>query len=312
MTRKVWQIAGGPASRSYVHVFLRYGVGLIGPGDPGPWQPDRPAEDYGRGHSVPRFATGPQEKDIFLLRSGISTVRAVGVVASSYLYLAEFDDVNGWDLQHARRVRWFPLPQEHNFGKLVFGSKPGRFSEVSHPEVVEFAQRFVDSPPRDWQEAPLPPLPVGEPDLEEVPQHLAEVAALAQDFAQQMSREKVSEDEMIAHFVVPFFRCLGWLPEQIAIKWQHVDLALFRQLPREPENCHLIVEAKYPGAGIEEALQQGLGYAQTLGINPDILVTDGYRYRLYAGGNEDAPIGYANLLRLKQPALNLFARLQRP
>jgi hypothetical protein len=312
MTRKVWQIAGGPASRSYVDVFLRYGVGLIGPGDPGPWQPDRPPEDYGRGHSVPRFATGPQMDDIILLRSGISTVRAVGLVASSYLYLTQFDDVNGWDLQHARRVRWFLLPQEYSFGKPVFGSKPSRFSEVSHTEVVDYAQRFVDSPPRDWQEAPLPPLPVGEPVLEEVPQHLAEVAALAQDFARQMVREKVSEDEMIAHFVVPFFRCLGWRPEQIAIKWRYVDVALFRQLPRDPENCHLIVEAKYPGAGIEEALQQGRGYAQDLGINPDILVTDGYRYRLYRGGDEPAFIAYANLYLLKQPALDLFARLRRP
>jgi hypothetical protein len=117
---------------------------------------------------------------------------------------------------------------------------------------------------------------------------------------------------MIAHLVVPFFHCLGWRPEQIAIKWRYIDLALFRQLPRKPENCHLIVEAKYPGAGIEKALRQGRRYAQTLGISRDILVTDGYRYRLYAGDDEHVPIGYANLRRLKPATLNLFARLRRP
>jgi hypothetical protein len=35
MSPHVWQISGGPASRSYADVFLRRGVGLIGPGDPG-------------------------------------------------------------------------------------------------------------------------------------------------------------------------------------------------------------------------------------------------------------------------------------
>src|SRR6266508_3045831 len=31
--RVVWQVSGGPADRSYVEVFLRYGVALIGPGN---------------------------------------------------------------------------------------------------------------------------------------------------------------------------------------------------------------------------------------------------------------------------------------
>lgn len=38
MKRAVWQISGGPASRPYADVFLKYGVGLIGPGDAGDWR----------------------------------------------------------------------------------------------------------------------------------------------------------------------------------------------------------------------------------------------------------------------------------
>ena len=37
----VWQISGGPVSRAYADVFLRHGVASIGPGDAGPWSPER-------------------------------------------------------------------------------------------------------------------------------------------------------------------------------------------------------------------------------------------------------------------------------
>jgi hypothetical protein len=37
----VWQVSGGPPSRSYIDVLLRHGVALIGPGDAGPWGLDR-------------------------------------------------------------------------------------------------------------------------------------------------------------------------------------------------------------------------------------------------------------------------------
>ena len=39
---------------------------------------------------------------------------------------------------------------------------------------------------------------------------------------------------------------------------------------------------------------------------------DGIRYRMYAGERGFAPVAYANLARLKQPAADLFARMQRP
>ena len=105
----MWQVSGGPANRDYSDIFSKYGVALIGPGDAGRWRPDR--EDYEfEGGFVRRFASEVQLGDVFLLRTGISKVRAVGIVASEYLYLPQFDDVNGWDLQHGRRVRWCELP----------------------------------------------------------------------------------------------------------------------------------------------------------------------------------------------------------
>jgi len=73
------------------------------------------------------------------------------------------------------------------------------------------------------------------------------------------------------------------------VKWRHVDVALFPQLPRKPENCGLIVEAKYPGVGAEGALGQAKRYAEQLSVRRDVLVTDGLR-RLAGKTENTAPV----------------------
>ena len=94
----------------------------------------------------------------------VGEARAVGLIAGAYEYIDRFDDVNGWDLPHARRVRWFRLPDEYDFGRPVFAGRH-RFARVQVPDVLDYAQRFVDSPPVAWQRAPLPDLPDEEPAL---------------------------------------------------------------------------------------------------------------------------------------------------
>ena len=144
MTRAIWQISGGPANRDYADILIKHGVALIGPGDSGPWTPDRDEADFGDS-VVRRFAIETQLGDVFLLRTGLSSIRAVGLVASDYLYLPQFDDVNGLDLQHARRVRWCSLPGEYDFGARVFGTSA--FAQVNDPDIVDYAERFIASPP---------------------------------------------------------------------------------------------------------------------------------------------------------------------
>lgn len=313
----IWQISGGSASRSYAGVFLRHGVGLIGPGDPGPWRAERADEDFDGASFVRRFATELQPGDVVLLRTGLSRIRAVGLVAGQYEYLAQFDDVNGWDLQHARRIRWCELPVEYDFGSSVFGANPPRIARVSAPTVVDYARRFVASPPTHWQDAALPPLPPEEPLLDEIPEHLQGVVAEVQDlyplfWDRERFGEHPTEDELVGHFVVPLLRALGWPPERIAVKWRYIDVALFTSLPRLPASCHLVIEAKRLGAGVEGALDQAVAYVQALGVPRDVLVTDGVRYRLYAAAQGFAPVAYANLVRLKKSALGLFDRIKRP
>jgi hypothetical protein len=310
-------------SRPYADVFLNYGVGLIGPGDWGPWSRDqydgRPRwyyDDFAIHGFVSRFAEEVQVGDVFLLRTGISTICAIGIVASEYLYLNQFDDVNGWDLQHARRVRWQQLPDAYDFGKYVFGANPPRLSHVQNEEVLDYVRRFLSSPPTHWQTATLPELPPEEPPLEAVPTALQDLVATANDLVpllwdRQAFGEHPSEDEMIVHFVVPFLRALGWPPEHIAVKWRHIDVAVFRVLPRTPENCHLVIEVKRLGAGVEGALEQAKGYVEALGVPCDVVVTDGIRYRMYSCQSAFQPIAYANLVRLKSSATKLFTSMKR-
>ena len=311
----IWQLAGGPASRPYADVFLRFGVGLIGPGDAGLWKPERGDDEF-EGGFVRRFASEMQVGDVVLLRTGIATITALGIVASDYLYLNQFDDVNGWDLQHARRLRWCKLPQAYNFGTSVFGANPPRCSRIWNNDVIDYAERFLNSPPSHWQEAPLPVLPEEEPGLEAVPSALGDIVAQAHDLVglfwdRQNFGDHPTEDELVSYFVIPFMRQLGWPPELLAVKWRRVDVAVFSALPRTPENCRLLIEAKRLGAGVEGALNQAKGYVESLGITCDIIVTDGIRYRMYTGKNEFAPVAYANLIRLKQSAFDLFNRMKK-
>jgi len=314
--REIWQMAAGPKERSYADVFFRYGVGLIGPGYTGPWEEGRSDEDF-EGPYVRWFASEIKIGDVVLLRQGAATIIAIGIVASNYMYLTQFDDVMGWDLQHARRIRWYKLPQEYSFATYVFGGQPRRLSRTWNQEVRDFAERFLNSPPTEWQEAPLPDLPEEEPLLTEIPPSIAEIVAQAQDLVklfwdQEKFGDHPREDEMIAHLVIPFLRLLGWLPEQIAVKWRDIDVAVFKGLPRKPENCRFIIEAKRLGDPIESALPQAKGYVKSLKNSCDIIVTDGFRYRMYSHENGFAPVAYANLTWLKRSAIDLFERMKKP
>lgn len=126
---------------------------------------------------------------------------------------------------------------------------------------------------------------------------------------EQSFRGLPSEDEMLVHFVIPLFRGMGWPQELLAVKWNYIDLAVFGSLPRVPENCCLVVEAKRLGIGAESALQQAVDYSKKLPDGCDVLLTDGFRYRLYGSTGDFQPVAYANLLALKASGASLLERL---
>jgi len=315
MVPTIWQVAGGVGGRAYADMFLKHGVAPMGPGDIGPCDAVR-LEDPAYNEYVKRFAVEVKVGDIILLRSGVNRVVAIGIVASEYQYLPQFDDVNGCDLEHARRVRWFRLPEPYEPSAFVFGANPPRLSRCQDERVKAHVARFIASEPSSWQVAPLPLLPPLEPALEDPPRELRVIVGEALDlFRLYTNRDSFtvlpSEDEIIAHLVVPFFRALGWPPELVAVQWCDTDVCLFERLPRRAESCRLLVEAKRLGAGIEGALAQARGYAANHRLNCDLVVTDGLRYRLYAADRDFEPAAYANLSYLKRAALDMFNRLRR-
>ena len=312
---KIWQISAGPADQHFASLFLKHGVALIGPGDAGPWNADCSDDDFEGGY-VRHFASQLHVNDVILLRTGRSTLQAVGLIVSKYLYLSQFDDVHGRDLQHVRRVRWCPLPEPYDFESTIFGASPPRLSRIQSTDAVNYAMQFVQSPPTDWQTRALPSLPVEEPTLHTPPGEVRELVAQVDDLLTlywdaNAFGERPTEDELVGHYVLPLLRMLGWPPERIAVKWRNIDVVLFSRLPRIPDHCQYIVEAKRLGANVEGALDQAMGYVSDLGVKCDIVVTDGIRYRMYDANKGFVPDAYANLSRLKQSSLDLFNRMRR-
>ena len=215
-------------------------------------------------------------------------------------------------------MRWYALPEPYDFVEPVFGANPARWSRVNKPELVQYANRFMNSPPTDWQFAALPQLPAPEEllDLNSLPQGLRTVVEEMQGlgdiyFDGDVIGEGPSEAEGVSHLVVPFLRGLGWAPENIGVEWRGIDVTVFSELPRSPETCRYLIEAKGLGAPIEGARGQAEGYAAGLGVPLDVVVTDGLRYRMYAASEGYAPVAYANVTRLKKSSRDLFTRMCR-
>ena len=82
----VWQVTAGPTKRRYSEVLLRHGVALIGPGNTGPWRPDR-SDDAFEGSTIRRFAVEAQPGDPVVMRIGNSGVTAVGLFTGEYQHL---------------------------------------------------------------------------------------------------------------------------------------------------------------------------------------------------------------------------------
>lgn len=239
----IWQLAGGSLTRSYYDVFLQHSVGLIGPGDSGPWHDYRTEAEFD-GNFIRRFASEMKIGDAILLRVGLSTIKAIGIVASNYMYLDQFDDVNGLDLQHTRRIRWACLPESYTFDQYIFGANPPRLSKVWSNDISDYVEKFLNSPPTNWQTESLSELPQEEPELDEIPRNLKNIVSHALDLTPLYLNATIfgdlpTEDELVAHFVVPFLISLQWPPELIAVKWRYIDVAVFNELPAFPKTAHL-------------------------------------------------------------------------
>lgn len=289
---------------------LKYAVALVGPGETGALAADRATGGSAASH-LRRFAWEVSPGDAVILRLGRYEALAVGEVVGEYEYLPQFEDVGGIDLRHARRVRWhaFSVAQGREHGVPAAGNAP--FSPTTAPALTSLAKARLADGARAAHPSALPALPQEEPTVEDRRPAVGHLVAEARDLWEiyrdrQRFGDPPSERELMAHLVVPLLRSLGWRTEQIAMEWKRIDVALFRSLPRTAANLHLVLEGKKTGELSSGTLKQAREYLEALGVDRDVVVTDGFTYRRYDGTAEYRPAGYLNLIRLKAAGVELL------
>lgn len=317
--KRIWQQACGDTDRNYSEVCLEWDVILNGPGHAGAYpECDAILKQDGwasrKRTDIWRFATQIKDGDIIVLRLGTRIVLGVGIVVGEYQWNNVFKDIDGWNLQHCRRVKWLWKTNGKHKKFNTYSLKQGDTTqELSSDEVKKWIEELTFT---DVElNRPLIELPIEPRQLthEEIGEYLYEhgvssnsIETLIKEFDEltriakwYSNKAAPSESETVAYLVVPILRAIGWTPQKMAIEWNNVDLALFDQLPRADNHLAIVVEAKKKGSSCLTAYSQAQGYAQGKANCKRLIVTDGLRYGTYLKEDGEYKLyAYFNLLDL--------------
>ena len=313
----VWQIQAGGQGRDYADVFLRFGVILVGPGSEGEYFANQDAYNQPDSSSFRPFirplAEELAEGDLVALKRPNGRrweIVAVGKVASDYLFNPVFSDVDGWPLQHCRRVCWkTPATQT-----VTRGLRRGTFFRVHQQEVIDEIEQVwsageqVDpaTPPDEPGDISVDQL-IDSLMVEGLPVQDAEVIAstiwrlrrVAQWYSAHGS--DVGEHEIRTFLIVPLLVALGWAEQRIKIEWKNIDVALFDSPYSERSMPLIIIESKRLGEGLYYAADQAKSYAMAYPACDQLIVSDGIRYRHFRReGDQWLYVAYMNLLAPKR------------
>ena len=323
--KTIWQQAAGDKDRNYVDVCLDWSVILNGPGYAGPLNVEsiktlRAAGWKGRkiGNLV-SFRDEMKPGHIVLLKLGMDEVYGVGEIVGDYLWSSSFGDVDGWDIEHVRRVRWLWKSKEN---PKVFPKKTlkwGLTTQLLTSDVVKkwLATLDIDAANSTAElRALLPETTAPEQlPLERVAEHMFDMGAASNaidrithevddlvriyNWYNKKAVNRPSEHETVAYLVVPFLRALGWTPQKMAIEWGRTDVALFKDLPRSEETLACVVEVKNLGSSCLKGKLQAEGYVKKWGRTCNrFVLTDGLRYAVYEMVNGTFELmAYMNLNR---------------
>lgn len=152
-----WQIAAGyqRVSVDLKDIFLKLNVALIGPGELGNFfdkkqkYKDKYSSESRDFIILKAFCEEANIGDIFVLREAVNPreqkwrIIAVGEVISPYRYEPIFDyvDVENWDIQHCRRVKWI-VPEEE---VIASGGISVRFQKIdeANNELAKEAKKML-------------------------------------------------------------------------------------------------------------------------------------------------------------------------
>lgn len=321
--KTVWQHAAGDSGHDHTDLCLKLNVILIGPGEKSWLDCTEDEKREKGGDDARRFCDEMKEGDIVVLKMGLSQLRAIGVIGI-YEHVDEFNDVDGWELGHARRVRWLHK-KPHDFKANVFTRRTT--TRLYAESALAWIRNTLD--PIDhgsWIDLePLRFSSEGDGGLTLTQDELGEdllALGLPSDairdlldprgsFVQMASwywTQGASEHETVCHLVVPLLKVLGWTPQKIALEHGRIDAALFSRLPRSKENnLAVVVEAKALHQACLGALEQAKGYAKQYSNCDRIIVTDGLRYGVFLregqfwpeSKNKSKPYAYLNVRRLR-------------
>jgi hypothetical protein len=318
--RQVWQVGAGDTDRNYGDICLKYDVMIVGPGNLGPYSEEVYAGYGDIKNSIRRFYEA-NLGDIVLLRIGTGQVLAVGELADDQPRCLEvFGDVDGWTLQHTRRVRWFDN-SERSFPTTTFGTRARTFAGVNSEAIHRWLNGLrIDS---CATERPLAKLPNAGERLD--PSELARrlfIEGLGSEYVDRLTtrldsiqrvaawyeneskkpENRPSESETICYLIVPLLFSLGWSEQTCAIEWKHVDVALFERMPSTDSTLSCVVEAKLLGKSVFNPYGQARNYAKLPGREAckRLIVTDGIRYVLHrSDGSDFKRVAYLNILEMR-------------
>ena len=323
MTIKYWQQSCGDGDRVYYDICFKHEVILNGPGYAGPLNNTSIKQMKSDGLSskkitdLDRFCHQMKDGDIVVLRFGKKDIYGVGVIVGDYGWNSIFSDVDGWDLQHYRRVKWL--------WKAISPNTPHTFP----PNTLKWGDttQELTSPVINWVKglglkfnnvAGLVNLPSGideKTTIEEITDYLyakgmagnsiknlVDVIGDLQRIAKWYKNLPApSEFETEAYLVIPLLRALGWTPQKMAIEWNRVDIALFDKLPREDNTLIAVVEAKRKDNSCLTAFSQAQQYSVNKSRCNRLIVTDGIRYGIFVKqGNGYIRHAYMNLTEFKK------------
>lgn len=319
--RTLWQVGAGDTDRSYGDICIKYDVMLAGPGELGAYEESRYAHLGEIRNSLRRFYKEARCDDIVLLRLGTGQVLAVGEIADDTAeWLDTFADVDGGDLQHVRRVRWFPNT-EKTFPARTLGGQVRTFAAVNVAAVRDWVEGLDITDAHRNRELALVPAAGANLEPAELGRRLF-IEGLPSEhvdklLATLLSLERVafwywnetkrpegrpSEQETVCYLVVPFLLSLGWSQQTAAVQWNYVDVAPFAGTPPTNSTLACVVEAKLLGKSVFSPLGQAREYALRPGREhcERLIVTDGIRFAFHRReGEEFALKAYLNILDLR-------------
>jgi hypothetical protein len=319
--KTLWQVGAGDTERSYGDICIKFDVMIVGPGGRGAYEEALYADLGDIRNSLRRFCKEARSGDIVLLRLGTGHVLAVGEIADDTAeWIEAFADVDGWHLQHVRRVRWLPSTAK-TFPPKTLGGQVRTFAAVGVESVMTWIES-LDVPEAD-RNRPLANLPAAGVSLdatelgrrlfteglpsEHVDKLMATFASLqrvASWYGNETKRPegRPSEQETVCYLVIPLLLSLGWSQQTAAVQWNSVDVALFRGMPPTNATLACVVEAKLLGRSVFSPLGQAREYALEAGREgcDKLVVTDGIRYALHSrSGDVFSLVAYLNILDMR-------------